>query len=454
MPSYSASLASEYQLLFDSCLIRPDRRAAVASMASKIAAGRARYEAVGAPLGAPWYAVGLIHALEASLDFGCHLHNGDPLGARTVHWPEGRPKAGDPPFTWEESATDALTGQGFQSWTDWSVPALLYKLEAYNGFGYRDKVKPPIPTPYLWSFSNHYTRGKFTADRKYSPTAVSAQAGAAVLLKRLIQSGAVQLGAGDAGPRTLQLANPHMVGPDVEAAQTLLTTNQFGNFQPGDADGDFGQVTSDAVTRAKFALGFPQSAVNGTYGPVLAAYLSGKRPLPAGYQKARDQRLKAGAGENGIRAKIVEWALWGVTNNARIGYSMGSNRFSALLTPGALPLATDCSGFATLCYSWAGAPNPNFAGKYDVDAGGYTGTLLQHCKKIPQGAAKPGDLVVWTTAAEPNGVHASVIVQPGANPWLVNHGDDSQPKKIRFSDEDAGQRRSHAGATAVFLSAF
>jgi hypothetical protein len=37
---------------------------------------------------------------------------------------------------------------------------------------------------------------------------------------------------------------------------------------------------------------------------------------------------------------------------------------------------------------------------------------------------------------------------------LVNHGTDTQPIKIRFSAEDAGQRRSHGTATAVFLSAF
>jgi lysozyme family protein len=448
---YTASLADEYQLLFDSCLIRPARLAAAGQLATQIAANRARYQTVGGPLGIPWYAVGLIHAMEASLNFDCQLHNGDPLTARTVHVPAGRPSTGSPPFTWEESATDALTFQGLNTVTDWMTPGLLYQLEKYNGFGYRTVPKPPIPTPYLWSFSNHYAAGKFVADGTYSPAAVSQQCGAAVVLKRMVQTGSVQL----PGFRTLQLANPDMVGPDVEAAQTLLTTNAFGNFQPGTADGDFGQVTSDAVKRAKLALGFPQAQVNGTYGSVLDAYLRGENPLPPAYQATRQQRLAASSGEDAIRAQIVQWATWGVTNNARIAYSTGPTRFSALGTPGSLPLATDCSAFATLCYAWAGAPNPNSPGKYDAAAGGFTGTLLAHCRHVPLAGTKPGDLVVWTSPAKPNGSHAAIVVATGANPMLVSHGGDAGPVKIRFSDEDAIQRQLNGGtATAVFLSAF
>ena len=47
---------------------------------------------------------------------------------------------------------------------------MLFRLEAYNGSGYRDK-HPDVKTPYLWSFSNHYTRGKYVADGTVSGTA-------------------------------------------------------------------------------------------------------------------------------------------------------------------------------------------------------------------------------------------------------------------------------------------
>ena len=35
---------------------------------------------------------------------------------------------------------------------------MLYRLEAYNGFGYRQYQ---INFPYLWSFATCYTKGKF-----------------------------------------------------------------------------------------------------------------------------------------------------------------------------------------------------------------------------------------------------------------------------------------------------
>ena len=67
-----------------------------------------------------------------------HLHNGDPLQARTVHVPSGRPVVGSPPFTWRQSALDALTLKGFHEVGDWSVPHMLYLLEKYNGTAYAD----------------------------------------------------------------------------------------------------------------------------------------------------------------------------------------------------------------------------------------------------------------------------------------------------------------------------
>jgi len=442
------TLESGYQLLFDSCLIRPNRAQVVNSTASTIRANRARYESVGGALGVPWYVVGLIHTMESSGNFSTHLHNGDPLSARTTHVPAGRPKTGAPPFTWEESATDALSLQGFPKWKDWSIPGVLYKLEAYNGWGYRDN-HPDVESPYLWSFSNHYTRGKYVADGTFSATAVSQQCGAAVLLKRLDQLGAIA--AADSGPRTLQLTNPYMTGPDVEEAQRLLAKNPFGNFEPGDPDGEYGPISADATERAKFALGYPDDKVNHTFGPLLRGYLDESKPLPKAFTQLRARRLAAAPAETAIRQKIVEWALWGVTNTTRIAYSQGPNRLAALLTPGTLPLATDCSAFAALCYSWAKAPNPNFAGPYNPAAGGYTGTMLTHCKHIPQSGAKPGDLVVWTPPSD--GAHVCLLVSTGPNPWLVSHGSDRGPLKIRFADEDAYQRQ-HGHGTVVYLSSF
>ena len=177
-------LRAEYQSLFDTCQIRAESRGEVETLAAKIVHNRARYESVGVPLSIPWYFIGVIHNMESSQRFDRHLHNGDPLTARTVHVPAGRPASGDPPFTWEASATDSLQLEGLDKVTDWSFPALLYRTEKYNGFGYRIH-HPEVLSPYLWSGSNHYTKGKFVADGKFDPNAVSKQCGAAVILRRM-----------------------------------------------------------------------------------------------------------------------------------------------------------------------------------------------------------------------------------------------------------------------------
>ena len=131
----------------------------------------------------PWWFVGVIHVLECSCRFDQHLHNGDSLKAKTVRVPAGRPKTGKAPYNWEESAIDALTmpGKAYHEEGDWSIAATLFRLEGYNGYGYR--LYRGIHTPYLWSGTNHYTRGKYTSDGNYSATAVSKQAGAAGLIK-------------------------------------------------------------------------------------------------------------------------------------------------------------------------------------------------------------------------------------------------------------------------------
>jgi lysozyme family protein len=447
VPALTKSLRREYTLLFGSCFVRPARKAVADRTARALAANRARYQKVGDALGVPWYVVAVIHSLESGGDFTRHLHNGDPLAARTVHVPAGRPAKGNPPFTWEQSATDAL--RGLARWKDWSIPGVLYQLEAYNGWGYRNR-RPPVPSPYLWSFSNHYTRGKYVADRRFSPTAVSQQCGAAVLLKRLQEARRAKV---PSGPRLLQLANPHVTGPDVEAAQRLLLKNAYGSFDADKPDGDYGDLTAGAVQRAKWELGYPQSAVNGNFGPQLAAILSGKKPLSAAFKKRRAQRLRhVSRAEEAIRKRIVNWALWGVKNCGRIGYTQdGTVRLSAMKTPGALPLVTDCSGFATFCYAWAGAPNPNAARGYDPRGPAYTGAMLDHCRRIPRSAAQPGDLVVWTPPTR--GHHVGVVVKAGADPILASHGDPSGPKRLRFSAEDRSQRRNGHG-TAVWLTAF
>jgi lysozyme family protein len=152
---------------------------------------RAKYDSVGKQTGVPWHFIGVIHALEASFNFRAHLHNGDhPLSQRTRQVPSGRPLTWLPPADWESSAKDALRLLGFTGKTDWTLERTLYRLEAYNGFGYR---RLGVPTPYLWSFSSHYEAGKFVADGKFNTKARSQQCGTAVMLKMLADAGDIVL---------------------------------------------------------------------------------------------------------------------------------------------------------------------------------------------------------------------------------------------------------------------
>jgi lysozyme family protein len=142
-----AQIKDEYQAWFDACEVRAGQQGAVDYYVKKLKQGQASYEQVGHDLnGIPWYFIGVIHGMECGFNFNGHLHNGDPLSARTVHVPAGRPETGAPPFTWRQSARDAMTMKGFQQVTDWSMPHILFFLERYNGMGYRMRR---APTPYL-----------------------------------------------------------------------------------------------------------------------------------------------------------------------------------------------------------------------------------------------------------------------------------------------------------------
>jgi lysozyme family protein len=183
-------LKDEYINYFVGMQFVSEREPNIAWHAQKALEHRSRYEGLASRLAIPWWFIAGVHALEASFNTKTHLHNGDPLTARTVHVPKGRPTAGTPPFSWTESAADALTEQELANLSDWSLPRALWRWERYNGFGYR---KHGVPSPYLWSFSTVYEKGKFTSDGRYSASKVSEQCGVAVLLRYLHREGQVEL---------------------------------------------------------------------------------------------------------------------------------------------------------------------------------------------------------------------------------------------------------------------
>lgn len=190
-PEFDA-IKADYEKLFNSCEIREKNRVDVGWYASKLADERyqKQWVQVAQEVCCPWYFVAICHAMEASFDFRAHLHNGDPLSEKTVQVPAKRPPKWNPPSDWVSSAVDALTFDKFADQQDWSLARTLYRWESYNGFRSR---RNGINTPYLWSFSNHYSKGKFVADGVWDPNAVSKQCGGAVMLKAIVEKGIVKI---------------------------------------------------------------------------------------------------------------------------------------------------------------------------------------------------------------------------------------------------------------------
>ena len=157
------------------------------------------YKRLEIATGVPWWFTGIIHLMECSCNFKQHIHNGDPLTARTVQVPAGRPVAGNPPFTWDVSATDAFELHGWLKdkvrrlptrEPDWTLGTVLWRMEAWNGFGYRNRG---VRSPYLWAGSNLEQPGRYVADGVFDTNAWSKQIGAAVILREMVSRGLVRI---------------------------------------------------------------------------------------------------------------------------------------------------------------------------------------------------------------------------------------------------------------------
>lgn len=184
-----AAYADEYRKRFAAAKIDPDKVGEVTAIAKRILAAHARYEPISRATGVPWWFIGIAHYREADLDFSKHLHNGDPLTARTRLVPAGRPATGSPPFTFTASAIDALRLKNLDTVKKWDVVETLLRLEQYNGFGYRGQG---IPSPYLWAMTNQSNeRGKYIADHVFDRNAPDKQTGCVAIMLALRALGVV-----------------------------------------------------------------------------------------------------------------------------------------------------------------------------------------------------------------------------------------------------------------------
>lgn len=151
-------------------------------IARRLLAAKARYQAVEAKTGVPWFVIAVIHMRESSQSWTRSLAQGDPINRVSVNVPAGRG-----PFpTWEAAAIDALVNchPYLSRKKDWSIGGTLVNLELYNGAGYASRNRA---SPYLWAGTNQYVSGKYVRDGVYDPNHVDQQPGCAGLILALMK---------------------------------------------------------------------------------------------------------------------------------------------------------------------------------------------------------------------------------------------------------------------------
>lgn len=139
--------------------------------------------------GVPSQVIFVLHGRESSWNYKCHLHNGDSLMFRTKHVPKNRLPDSEPPYSFEDSAIDALydyEGLDKRNWRD--LGSVLQNIESYNGLAYQ-KYHKDVPSPYLWSGTDLYYVGKYSGDGVFSPGLKDRQLGCAAILKRMQERG-------------------------------------------------------------------------------------------------------------------------------------------------------------------------------------------------------------------------------------------------------------------------
>lgn len=165
---------------WNACHVLPEWIAILDRISHDLVNAKARYQAVEAKTEVPWSIIAVIHERESSQSWASSLAQGDPWNRVSIHVPKGR----GPFASWEDAAIDALDvcPPHAAQWGDWSIAGALTLLEQYNGVGY---FLHGMPSPYIWSSTDQYHRGKYIADGHFDPNAIDHQTGCAALLQRM-----------------------------------------------------------------------------------------------------------------------------------------------------------------------------------------------------------------------------------------------------------------------------
>lgn len=147
------------------------------SVARSLVAAKNIYLEIEKYTGVPWFFVAVVHERESGQSWKGNLAQGDPWNEVSIHVPKGR----GPFQSWKAAAFDALSNCSPYAAKnhDWSVGGTLTLLEEYNGLGYASRG---IPSPYVWSGTDQYYKGKFVRDGVFNADTIDVQLGCAGLL--------------------------------------------------------------------------------------------------------------------------------------------------------------------------------------------------------------------------------------------------------------------------------
>lgn len=259
-PEYEAMLAT----------MRVTREAEVNAVSRKLTKPEIinKHLAVSQITGVPAIFYAVAFEREASSNFSLALGQGDPWNQKSRNVPRNM----GPFQSWEDAAIfytryDKLDIAD-QAWT---MPYLLYRLEAWNGFGPRNHGRF---TGYLWSGTQHYDPptgkgGKYKSDGVWDASVVDKQLGCVPLIVTMLKlyPSLALPGMPATAPFVVQAPAPTPVGvggglPDALWLQSSL--NKLGYEPALVEDGSYGRRTAAAVTKFQEAN---HLQVDGLAGP-------------------------------------------------------------------------------------------------------------------------------------------------------------------------------------------
>lgn len=184
------SLLAENTKRWSRMKIKPSFWSAAQKFAKRALAHKEEYQAIADTIKnkynkhVPWWFIPLVHERECIRgvdNWTCNIAQGDPFNRKSRHVPYNGPFS-----SFREAAIAALVNEAphAASNTNWSGGGAMTIAEAYNGMGY---AKKNTSSPYVWSGTSEYIKGKYVADHKYNPNFVDTQLGVAISLKAMME---------------------------------------------------------------------------------------------------------------------------------------------------------------------------------------------------------------------------------------------------------------------------